>query len=1025
MNQKTVSAITLTLLLTSMLTLAFNIQPVKAEGTIYIRPDGSIDPPTVPIQRNGDIYTMTEDIETASDTDGIIAEKSDIVIDGAGHTLYSYRGRHGVALSDIGNVLIRNMRIVNFYIGIYLNISSNNHVTRNLIAESGGSGIGIELDSSFENDISDNDVICQYGIELHSSYNNVVLGNNLTRSYKGIYLFESSNNNLTGNFIAPYSVYCLGISLVRSSNNIIVGNEFVDTGLWVDSSYGTIASGNLVNGKALVYLEGSSDLVVADAGQVLLINCNRITVENLNLSSTHCCVDLQNTNSTRIIGNKMTKSTIAIRLYMSFDNIVLDNDVSNNEPSTNECGILVESSFGNSILGNRIRESADGIRLSESSNNTVSYNNLTENGSGIWITSSSNNSISYNHVANKYIGLFFARSSNNVVSHNSFTGHNDYGIELYSSHANAMVGNNVTANRAGLHFKWSLNNTVLCNIIVNNDGAGVFLEFSSNNTISSNKIASDSQWANGIILSGFDNYICGNSFIGIRQFSIQLDSSSGNIIYHNNFISCTARPYSRNSTSVWDDSYPSGGNYWSDYEDVDEKSGSDQNQAGSDGIWDHPYVFDQYSQDRYPLTKPYVPFWDLVSTYFPHLVFDEEEKFYPTSFFHDDADITNNPTGYNSSWPLAVYVNTIECHSDVDNKDYICLQYWFYYAKDSGKVVVPKTPWTNETTFWPHPHDWESVFVFLEIQGTDYVPKQITYFHHVEIWVDLDTLTPTYRDCYNVMNWQNPMSEPEKVNGTHALVHVARHSHASYPHTVFDYAIHLTTIGIEPGGEVADGIPCPIEPCNNGTEVDYDDFQMIYVNETTSWPDQFDTVEAPWNRTRWDEPENLLYPSVIRNQLTVLGLHESGSKLYLHIYDNQSRHVGKNYLTDETETEIQDSYYEDLGNTTFIILPGDNTNFTIMVDAMYAEKDLEDYQIIVTTYRGNDYIDECNLTKTISKEERQEFNVELSEDGDILIIPEFKSLIILPLFILSTLLAVIAHRKRGVKNRKTNSDDAT
>ena len=61
--EKKVSAIMLTLLLTSMLTLAFNIRPVKAEGgTIYIRADGSIDPPTAPILRDGDIYTFTDNI---------------------------------------------------------------------------------------------------------------------------------------------------------------------------------------------------------------------------------------------------------------------------------------------------------------------------------------------------------------------------------------------------------------------------------------------------------------------------------------------------------------------------------------------------------------------------------------------------------------------------------------------------------------------------------------------------------------------------------------------------------------------------------------------------------------------------------------------------------------------------------------------------------------------------------------------------------------------------------------------------
>jgi len=48
--------------------------------------------------------------------------------------------------------------------------------------------------------------------------------------------------------------------------------------------------------------------------------------------------------------------------------------------------------------------------------------------------------------------------------------------------------------------------------------------------------------------------------------------------------------------NIWDNGYPSGGNYWSDYSDVD---------LNSDGIWDHPYVIDADNIDRYPLVKPF------------------------------------------------------------------------------------------------------------------------------------------------------------------------------------------------------------------------------------------------------------------------------------------------------------------------------------------------------------------------------------------------------------------------------------
>jgi len=48
----------------------------------------------------------------------------------------------------------------------------------------------------------------------------------------------------------------------------------------------------------------------------------------------------------------------------------------------------------------------------------------------------------------------------------------------------------------------------------------------------------------------------------------------------------------------WDDGYPSGGNYWSDYAGVD---------ADGDGIGDTPYVIDENNTDRYPLISLWPP----------------------------------------------------------------------------------------------------------------------------------------------------------------------------------------------------------------------------------------------------------------------------------------------------------------------------------------------------------------------------------------------------------------------------------
>ena len=59
------------------------------------------------------------------------------------------------------------------------------------------------------------------------------------------------------------------------------------------------------------------------------------------------------------------------------------------------------------------------------------------------------------------------------------------------------------------------------------------------------------------------------------------------------------------SANNWDYGYPSGGNYWSDYNGTDVYSGPYQNETGSDGKGDTPYSIDEYNVDDYPLMTPW------------------------------------------------------------------------------------------------------------------------------------------------------------------------------------------------------------------------------------------------------------------------------------------------------------------------------------------------------------------------------------------------------------------------------------
>jgi len=62
MNTKIVLLMILIFVFMGMSVLSLKFEVVKEGGTVYIRADGSIDPVTAPIERNGRIYTFKGDV---------------------------------------------------------------------------------------------------------------------------------------------------------------------------------------------------------------------------------------------------------------------------------------------------------------------------------------------------------------------------------------------------------------------------------------------------------------------------------------------------------------------------------------------------------------------------------------------------------------------------------------------------------------------------------------------------------------------------------------------------------------------------------------------------------------------------------------------------------------------------------------------------------------------------------------------------------------------------------------------------
>ncbi len=315
-----------------------------------------------------------------------------------------------------------------------------------------------------------------------------------------------------------------------------------------------------------IVVEGNN-IVVDGAGYTLqgkgsgegitLWERRNVTIRTIKIRGFGYGIYLEGSSQNSILGNTVTTNN-AYGIYLSYssDNVVSENNITANEID----GVFLGyHSSNNSVIGNNITaNNADGVRLYLSSNNIVSDNNIAKSLCGNYLYSSSDNSVASNNIANNAYDIIIDSSSNNTVAGNNIVASNEAGIYLYrSSNNNSVKGNNITANR----------------------GAGIWLSSSSNNSVAGNNI-----------LNNYDAY-------GIRE----LDSFY-NRFYHNNFVNNTVQARTDSPISVWDDGYPSGGNYWSDYEERYPNA----TEIDSSGIWDTPYVIDE-NKDNYPLMEPWIP----------------------------------------------------------------------------------------------------------------------------------------------------------------------------------------------------------------------------------------------------------------------------------------------------------------------------------------------------------------------------------------------------------------------------------
>lgn len=403
---------------------------------------------------------------------------------------------------------------------------------------------------------------------------------------------------------------------------------------------GTYLEHVVVNKTVSLLGENRTTTIIDGQGNGTVVS---VIAENVTISG----FTIRNSGEKFVYGEPAIWCGIMVGGYESYINYTT---ISNNTIKDNYIGVFFYDSCNGALISNDIENNTNGVWLMglwmDVSNNTVSNNGvglvaawlgwsnisgnvIASNGGGLGIDDSISIIIDGNRVENNIRGIHVSESVDIAIRRNDMTA-NRYGFGVFgdslSSYMHDIDPSN-TVNGKPVYYLINQNNLTIDSStfpdvgylgIVNstkvkvkdlnltNSSQGLLLAGVTDSSIT-NVHASDNKF--GIHLAySHNNTLNGVTIANSLNNSIYLESAHNNTFYHNNFINNTKETYLYKSfDNRWDNGYPLGGNYWSNYLGADLRRGSHQNEPGSDGLGDTAHVLDASNEDTYPLMGPFGP----------------------------------------------------------------------------------------------------------------------------------------------------------------------------------------------------------------------------------------------------------------------------------------------------------------------------------------------------------------------------------------------------------------------------------
>ncbi len=298
-----------------------------------------------------------------------------------------------------------------------------------------------------------------------------------------------------------------------------------------------------------------------------LVNHTDMSFSNTSFSQSYVGIAALNSSGVKVMDSEFSDVYYSLRLSNNSNLVTNSTFIGGKQAVDIFCNDTFWDCRSNVVVGNEFTNLQGGVYIRAKglgTNNSLNmiYSNSFQDVDGpvsIWNEEgfSEMNVVRENMMINGGYGVFLRNSDNNTIEDNKITNFRE-GIALHGAEENRIVRNTITRGVDGIVVRdTSLGNEIIYNNVVSFIGCGIALTY----------------------------------------------NALENLIHHNNLLDSGYNGCDGGHNNSWDDGYPSGGNFWSDYFGNDLFSGPNQDIPGSDGRGDTPHDTRGVGRDNYPLVE--------------------------------------------------------------------------------------------------------------------------------------------------------------------------------------------------------------------------------------------------------------------------------------------------------------------------------------------------------------------------------------------------------------------------------------